>query len=147
MSENLRKTFGLDFDFEKFVGDDDSEGADGGEEDPTAGPDATSPVPVPGQSSPEDEDRFDSMGISADHVLAEYMEMAKTPPRATRRQKEKKAYRNQAQAASKNLKASLKRRSSMDRYLSLPVFMEGSDEPPAEDTVDWHRGGLTVAMV
>ena len=48
-----------------------------------------------GQSSPEDEDRFDSMGDSADHVLAQYMELAQTAtPRATRRQKEKKAYRS-----------------------------------------------------
>ncbi|XP_063597420.1 mitogen-activated protein kinase kinase kinase 4-like isoform X1 [Penaeus indicus] len=69
---------------------------------------------------------FDSF-TQEEEELARYLgEYGKTPPRThrLRRQKERDAYCSQAKVAAKTIKATLKRRDTAERFLSLPGFSE-----------------------
>ncbi|KAK7021049.1 hypothetical protein SK128_007163 [Halocaridina rubra] len=71
---------------------------------------------------------FDS--FSQEEELAKYLkdfkDLGRTPPRMSklRRQKERDAYCSQAKEAAKTIKATLKRRNTAERFLSLPGFTD-----------------------
>ncbi|XP_069173757.1 mitogen-activated protein kinase kinase kinase 4 isoform X4 [Procambarus clarkii] len=77
----------------------------------------------------EDVERLESFDsfTQEEEELAHYLkEFGKTPPRTARqrRQKERDAYCSQAKEAAKTIKATLKRRNTAERFLSLPGFSD-----------------------
>ncbi|XP_042228698.1 mitogen-activated protein kinase kinase kinase 4-like isoform X2 [Homarus americanus] len=96
-------------------------------------------------AAPEDVEGLESFDsfTHEEEELAHYLkEFGKTPPRTARqrRQKERDAYCSQAKEAAKTIKATLKRRNTAERFLSLPGFSDhGIPEVSPEKTRQQYR--------